>query len=72
MTTKDVTTKVKNNYIGTLAGAGLTFWAAKKYAHVSGTWKLVGLAAVGAIAGAYIQGGISAKMSTPKGSDIKK
>jgi hypothetical protein len=69
---KKVTTNVKTNPIGALAGAGLTFWAAKKYANVSGTWKLVGLAALGAIAGAYVQGQIAAKSSTPKASDIKK
>lgn len=72
MKIKDVTTKVKNNYIGTIAGAGLTWWAAKKYAGITGTWKLVGLTVLGAVAGAYIQGGISAKSSTPKASDIKK
>jgi len=72
MKLKNITSKVKNNYIGTLAGAGLTFWAAKKYAGISGTWKLVGLAVLGGIAGAYVQGGISAKSSTPTASDIKK
>lgn len=69
---KNVTTKVKTNYIGTIAGAGLTWWAAKKYANVSGTWTRLGLAVLGGIAGAYVQGGISAKRSTPKASDIKK
>lgn len=72
MKIKDVTTKVKNNYIGTLAGAGLSFWAAEKYAGISGTWKLIAVAIVGGVAGAYIQGGISARLSTPKGSDVKK
>jgi outer membrane lipoprotein SlyB len=72
MKVKNVTSKLKSNYIGTIAGAGLAFWAAKKYGKISGTWKLVGIAAVGAIAGAYIQGGISARLSTPKQTDIKK
>ena len=72
MALKDVTTKVKNNYIGTIVGAGVTFWAAKKYLGVSGTWKLVAVALVGGLAGAYTQGAISAKRSTPKAGDIKK
>jgi hypothetical protein len=68
---KNVSSKVKTNLVGTIAGAGLTWWAAKKYANVSGVWKLGSLVILGAIAGAYIQGGVTAKLSTPKKSDIK-
>jgi hypothetical protein len=68
---KNVSSKVKTNVVGSIAGAGLTWWAAKKYANVSGIWKLTSLAIVGAIAGAYIQSGIVAKRSTPKKSDVK-
>ena len=72
MGVKDVTAKVKNNMIGTIAGAGLTYWAVKKYTGVSGMWKMVGITVLGAVVGAYAQSMINAKMTTVKKADIKK
>jgi hypothetical protein len=68
---KTVTAKIQNNYIGTIAGAGLAYWASKKYMGVTGIWKTVGVVVLGAVVGAYAQGMISAKSSTPKASTIK-
>lgn len=72
MGAKEITAKVKNNMIGTIAGAGLTYWAVKKYTGISGTWKIVGLTVLGAVVGAYGQSMINAKLTTPKKADIKK
>ena len=58
--------KVKNNIIGTAAGALVTYWAVGKYANVSKMWVRVSLAVLGGVAGAYAQSAISAKKSTPK------
>ena len=69
---KTVTAKVQNNIVGSIAGAGLAWWATKKYTSVSGTWKMVGIALLGAVAGAYAQSMIQAKASTPKKTDVKK
>jgi outer membrane lipoprotein SlyB len=69
---KTATTKVKANVIGTIAGAGITYFAVKKYTGVSKTWALVGLAVLGGVAGAYAQAAITAKKSTPTAVTVKK
>lgn len=69
---KQPITKVKNNIIGTAAGALVTYWAVGKYANVSNTWVRVSLAVLGGVAGAYAQSAISAKKSTPSVGSIKK
>jgi outer membrane lipoprotein SlyB len=69
---KTATDKVKANVIGTIAGAGLTYFAVKKYTGVSKTWLVVSLALLGGVAGAYAQSAIQAKKSTPKATTVKK
>jgi hypothetical protein len=64
--------KVKNNIIGTAAGALVTYWAVGKYTGVSKMWVRVGLAVLGGVAGAYAQSAISAKKSTPSVGTVKK
>jgi outer membrane lipoprotein SlyB len=68
---KTATAKVKNNVIGTVAGAGVTFWAAKKYMGITGTWKLVAISLLGGVAGAYASSAIKAKGTAPKKATIK-
>ena len=58
--------KVTGNPIGAIAGGIVLFWAAKKYANVSKTWQLAGVAVIGVLVGATVQGMVKAKMSTPK------
>lgn len=69
---KTATTKVKANVIGTIAGAGITYFAVKKYTGLTKTWQLVGLAVLGGVAGAYAQSAIAAKKSAPAKATIKK
>jgi len=69
---KTATAKVKANVIGTIAGAGITYFAVKKYTGISKTWQLVGLAVLGGVAGAYAQAAIAAKKSAPAKATIKK
>lgn len=64
---KNLVNNLKSNPIGAVVGAGTLFWASKKYMGVSNTWARVGVALVGAFAGAYAQKTVSAKMSQPKG-----
>jgi hypothetical protein len=68
---KTATDKVKANVIGTIAGAGITYFAVKKYANISKTWLVVSLAVLGGVAGAYAQSAIAAKKSAPKKNTIK-
>ena len=58
---KTATDKVKANVIGTIAGAGLTYFAVKKYTSISKMYLVVGLAVLGGVAGAYAQSSIKAK-----------
>lgn len=69
---KTTTDKIKANVIGTIAGAGITYFAVKKYTGVSKTWAVLGLAVLGGVAGAYAQSAIKAKKSTPKKDTVKK
>jgi outer membrane lipoprotein SlyB len=62
---KEQIAKVQNNLIGSLAGAGLAYFAAKKYGKVTNMYALVGIAIAGVLAGANIQSGIKAKNSAP-------
>ena len=64
--------KVKNNIIGTAAGALVTYWAVGKYANVSKMWVRVSLAVLGGVAGAYAQSAVAAKKSAPKAGSINK
>lgn len=59
MINKQITT-VKSNIVGFIAGAGLTYWAMKKYTSQK-TMVTVVAALVGGIAGANAQSMISAK-----------
>ena len=43
---KTTMAKVKNNPIGAIAGAGLTYYAVKKSGKVSKMWQLLALSAV--------------------------
>ncbi len=69
---KTATAKVKANVIGTIAGAGITYLAVKKYTGVNKTWMVLGLAVLGGVAGAYAQSAIVAKKSTPTAGTVKK
>jgi hypothetical protein len=69
---KTVTSKVQNNVVGAVAGAGLAWWASRKYMGVSGIWKTSAVVLLGAVVGAYGQSMIAAKMSTPGKSEVKK
>lgn len=71
MTVKEITAKAKNNVVGAIVGAGLSYVVVKKYTGISGTWKLVGIALVGALVGAYAQSAIKARSSKPKASTTK-
>lgn len=68
---KKVTAKVQSNLIGTIAGAGIAYWAGKKYMGVSGMWKTTAVVLLGAVAGAYAQSMIAAKSSTPNAGTTK-
>ena len=59
--------KVKNNTIGAIAGAGLTYYGLKKSGKVSKTWMLIGLSILGGYVGAYAQSMASAAGSAPAG-----
>jgi hypothetical protein len=69
---KTATNKVKANVIGTIAGAGLTYFAVKKYTGISKMYLVVGLAVLGGVAGAYAQSAIQAKKSAPAKGTVKK
>jgi len=62
--------KIQNNMLGTIVGAGVGYWVGKKYMS-TGTWATVGIALVGAIAGAYVQSTISAKGSVPDKGTVR-
>jgi hypothetical protein len=63
---------VKNNPIGAIAGAILTYWVVNKYLGVKGVFKKVGVASLGAIIGVHAEKLVRAKMSTPTLKTIKK
>lgn len=58
---KDQLKKVTNNPIGAIAGGVAVFYGAKKFANVENKFVLIGLALVGAVAGAMIQAKIKDK-----------
>lgn len=66
-----VVAKVKNNVVGAVVGAGAFYWASGKYANVSKMWMKVGVALVGAVVGANVQGMIKARKGTPTASTVK-
>jgi len=63
---KTVGATVKNNPIGAVIGGVAGFYLAKKFTPVTKTWMLVGIGVVGALAGAYGQSKISAKVGAAK------
>ena len=63
--------KIKNNPIGAVAGAAAMFFGAKKYAKIQNNYVLVGLAIVGAIAGANASFYFKTRANAPKASDTK-
>jgi outer membrane lipoprotein SlyB len=69
---KTATNKVKANVIGTIAGAGITYFAVKKYTGISKTYLVVAIAVLGGVAGAYAQSAIQAKKSAPGKATVKK
>lgn len=69
---KSSVAKVKNNPIGFVAGAGLTFWGVKKYTSVTKMWQIALIAVVGGVAGAYVQGMVTAKAGSKKSANEAK
>tara|TARA_R110000823_G_scaffold67016_2_gene156516 strand:+ start:463 stop:678 length:216 start_codon:yes stop_codon:yes gene_type:complete len=63
---KTTMAKVKNNPIGAIAGAGLTYYGLKKSGKVTKMWMLISLTAVGAVVGAIAQSKMGAMSSTSK------
>lgn len=63
---------VKNNPMGAIAGAILTYWVVNKYLGINGIFKKVGVASLGALIGVHAEKLIRAKMSAPTLKTIKK
>lgn len=63
---------VKNNPMGAIAGAILTYWVVNKYLGINGMFKKVAVASLGAVIGVHAEKLIRAKMSTPTLKTIKK
>lgn len=63
---------LKNNPMGAIAGAILTYWVVNKYLGINGIFKKVGVASIGAVIGVHAEKLIRAKMSTPTLKTIKK
>jgi hypothetical protein len=63
---------IKNNPMGAIAGAILTYWVVNKYLGVNGIFKKVAVASLGAIVGVHAEKIIRAKMSTPTLKTIKR
>jgi outer membrane lipoprotein SlyB len=63
---------VKNNPIGAIAGAILSYWVVNKYLGINGMFKKVAVVSLGAIVGVHAEKMIRAKMSTPTLKTIKK
>lgn len=70
-TIKEGVAKVTNNAIGALAGAGIAFFAAKKFGKVQNKWALAGITIVGIFAGALAQSKIKASKSKPNAATVK-
>jgi len=71
-TLKSIGSSLKNNLIGTLAGAAAGYYAAKKSGKVENKWILGGLTVISAIAGAMIEYKIKAKTVKPALAAAKK
>lgn len=69
---KENVAKVTSNPIGAVVGGVAVFFAAKKLGKVQNKWALIGLTAVGVIAGALAQNAIKAKKSQPTVAEVKK
>lgn len=71
-TLKSIGNSLKNNVIGTLAGAGAGYYAAKKWGKIENKWILGGLTLVGAVIGASIEYKIKARTVKPALAAAKK
>lgn len=58
---KDQVSKITSNPIGAIAGAAAFYFGAKKLMKVENKWALIGLSAVGLIAGAMVQSKLKSK-----------
>lgn len=67
---KQSVAKVKNNPIGAIVGAGVTFFAMKKYSPVKKIWVIGLVSVIGGVAGAYAQSAIKAKASVPTKKNV--
>tara|TARA_R100000908_G_C3641055_1_gene77280 strand:+ start:160 stop:393 length:234 start_codon:yes stop_codon:yes gene_type:complete len=63
---------VKTNYIGAVAGAGISYYAIKKKTSITKMWMVVGLSLLGGVAGAYAQSMIKSKGGSLKSSNEAK
>ena len=68
---KTTTAKIKNNPIGAIAGAGLSYYGLKKSGKVNKTWMLIALSVVGGVAGAYIQSKVTSSAGAPTAASAK-
>ncbi len=69
---KEVVSKVTNNPIGLVVGAGAGFLIALKVVKTDKMWVKVVSAVVGGVAGAMIQSKMKAKKSVPTAETVKK
>ena len=63
---------VKNNVVGTIAGAGVTYFAMKRYSSVSNKYLKIGIILAGAVAGAYAQSKLVSKGGFLKSAETAK
>ena len=71
-TIKSSVSTIKSNFIGAAVGAGVGYYASKKFGKVENKWALIGLTIVGAVAGAMAQAKFAAKKSAPTAATVKK
>lgn len=71
-TIKSSVSNIKSHLIGAALGAGVGYYASKKFGKVENKWALIGLTVVGAVLGATVQGKIAAKKSAPTAATVKK
>lgn len=63
---------LKSNPLGAIAGGVVAFYGAKKFAKVSNTKVLIGIALLGVVGGAMAQSKIKASQSKPTAATTKK
>ena len=69
---KQATATVKNNVVGALAGAGLTYFAMNRYTSVSNKFLKIGIVLAGGVAGAMAQSKFGAKAGFRKSAETAK